>query len=110
MLFTEKEIAAFLTFYRTNFLDATVLPKMHILEDHVIPWLRRHRIASGLMGEQGAESIHSHINRLEAQYSGVANPLQRLKYVVNEHNLEATPAINDLRPPLRKKRKKTDAV
>ena len=81
---------------------------MHILEDHVIPWLRQRHIGSGLMGEQGAESIHSHINKLEAQYSGVVNPLQRLKYVFNEHNLEATPTINDLQPPKRKKKKKTD--
>ena len=94
-----------MAYYRANFSDATVLPKMHIMEDHVIPWLRKRRIGSGLMGEQGAESIHTHISKLEAQYSGVANPLQQLKYIFNEHNIEATPTLNSLRPPMRKKRK-----
>ena len=39
------------------------------------------------MGEQGAESIHAHLSRLEHQYNGIVNPLDRLRYVVNEHNL-----------------------
>ena len=25
-----------------------------------IPWLRRHHVGAGLMGEQGTESIHAH--------------------------------------------------
>ena len=94
-----------MAYYRTNFSDATVLPKMHILEDHVIPLLRTNRIGSGLMGEQGAESIHAKIAELEAWFSGVVNPLQRLKYVLNEHNIQATPTLNSLRPPLLKRRK-----
>ena len=106
--FTEKDIEAFMAHYRKSFPDATVLPKMHILEDHVIPWVRQKKIGSGLMGEQGAESIHSHIYKLEAQYRGVVNPLQRLKYVVNEHNIEVTPTLNMLRPPSRKKAKNSD--
>ena len=105
--YTERDIEEFLVFYRTNFPNATVLPKMHILEDHVVPWLRKNGVGSGLVGEQGAESIHAHLSKLETQYSGVANPLERLKYmyVFNEHNIEATPALNDLRPPMRKKKK-----
>lgn len=53
-------------------------------------WLRKNGIESGLMGEQGAESIHAHLSKLETVYSGVANPVEYLKYVYNEHNLEAT--------------------
>ena len=40
---------------------------MHVLEDHAAPWLRRWKIGSGLMGDQGAEcsgSIHSKIENL----------------------------------------------
>ena len=29
-------------------------------------------------GEQGAESIHAHFNRIEMQYNGIVNPLDRL--------------------------------
>ena len=98
----EKDIVSFMAFYREAFPDATVLPKMHILEDHVIPWMRRWHMGAGLMGEQGAESIHAHLNRLETQYQGIANPLEKLKYIVMEHNVETTPGINCLRPAPRK--------
>ena len=103
---TEKDIATFMAFYRESFPDATVLPKMHILEDHVIPWMRRWHIGAGLMGEQGAESIHAHINRLENQYNGIVNPVDRLKYVIIEHNVESTPGLNSLRPEPKKYRKR----
>lgn len=74
-------------FYRRIFPTATVLPKMHILEDHVVLWLKRWHIGSGLMGEQGAESIHAHIQKLETQYHGIVSDLNPLDYVVREHNI-----------------------
>ena len=61
-----------MAFYRENFPWATVLPKMHILEDHTIQWLMRHHLGAGLMGEQGAESIHAHMMRLERIHQGIA--------------------------------------
>ena len=36
-------------FTEQPFPDATVLPKMHILEEHTIPWLQRWHLGSGLM-------------------------------------------------------------
>ena len=54
--------------YRSSFPHATVLPKMHILKDHVIQWLRRWHVGAGVMGEQGAESLHAHPNKLEEDY------------------------------------------
>ena len=103
----EQDIATFLRTYRELFPNATVLPKMHILEDHVIPWLQRWKIGAGLMGEQGAESIHAHIAQLEQQYSSIANPLERIKYVYREHNLESAPELNSLQPQQRKYKKRS---
>jgi len=40
--------------YLKAFPQATVLPKMHILEDHVIPWMRWWK--SEVMEKQGAEA------------------------------------------------------
>ena len=99
-----------MAFYRENFPQATVLPKMHILEDHTIPWLRRWHLGAGLMGEQGAESIHAHMGGLEAQYHGIVNPLDRLKYIVVEQNLESAPTLNSVKPKpkLYRKRKRED--
>ena len=47
--------------YRENFSAYNVLPKMHLLEDHLVPWMKRWKMGAGLLGEHGAESIHAHI-------------------------------------------------
>ena len=51
--------------YREVFPNASVTPKMHMLEEHVAVWMKRWHTGSGLMGEQGAESIHAYLRRLE---------------------------------------------
>lgn len=57
------------------------------------------------MGEQGAESIHAHFMNLERTHQGIANEVDRLKYIVREHMLEAEPSLTSLRPPPTKRRK-----
>ena len=69
--FTEKNIQHFMSFYRAEFPWATVLPKMQVMEDHTIPWLRKYRVGVGLMGEQGAESIHAQTMKLERDFQGI---------------------------------------
>ena len=102
---TDHDIVKFLTFYRATFPKATILPKMHIMEDHVIPWLKRWRIGAGMMGEQGAESIHAHLMRLERNHQGIASSVERLKYIFKQHMLETTPSLVALRPPPKKRLK-----
>ena len=58
-----------------------------------------------MMGEQGAESIHAHLTRLERNHQGIANSVEQLKYVVKQHMLETTPSLVALRPPLMKRLK-----
>ena len=55
------------------------------------------------MGEQGAESIHAHMMRLERTYH---NEVDRLKYIVKEHLIESAPSLTGLRP--QPKRRKMD--
>ena len=55
------------------------------------------------MGEQGAESVHAHVHKLEANYSGITNRLDRLKYIFNEYMLETAPALLNLKPPVLKR-------
>ena len=95
-----------MSYYRQHFPRATVLPKMHILEDHTVTWLRTWGIGAGLMGEQGAESVHAHFANLERVYASIPNPLQRLARIMNEHQLETAPATTTLRPPVKKKPRK----
>ena len=106
---TEKDIEAFMSHYRSSFPHATVLPKMHILEDHVIPWLRKWHVGAGLMGEQGAESLHAHLHKLEMDNKGVTVPLNRLKYTFQMYNIETAPQLLELQPEIKKrKRRKLD--
>ena len=57
------------------------------------------------MGEQGAESIHAHIMRLERIYQGIPNDVDRMKYIFKEQTLESAPSLTSLRPPKKKRRK-----
>lgn len=77
----DLDVKEFLEYYRKTFPKATILPKIHLLEDHMVDWLRRFHLGAGFMGEQGAESIHAHLNRLETTYTNIPNPLDRLKYI-----------------------------
>ena len=59
--FAADNIARFMAYYRSQFPTATVTPKLHMLEEHV-PWIKRWGMGFGLLGEQGAESIHAYFN------------------------------------------------
>ena len=50
-----------MTFFRGTFADATTTIKMHLLEDHATQWAHATHVGFGLLGEQGAESIHAKI-------------------------------------------------
>ena len=102
--FTEQDIIKFMEVYRQNFSTHSVLPKMHLLEDHIVPWMRRWKMGAGLMGEHGAESIHAHINRLQMTYCGVTNPVERLRQIYNMYSLETTPSLTTLRPSVKKRK------
>ena len=60
--YSEQSIASFMKYYRETFDKATVTPKLHMLEKHTLPWLKEWGVGFGLMGEQGAESIHRWFN------------------------------------------------
>ena len=63
--FIEQDIINFMACYRASFPQATVVRKMHILEDHVIVWFQWWHLGLGLMGEQGADA------QLEITYQGI---------------------------------------
>ena len=62
--FVEDSIGEFMAFYRKNFATHSVLPKMHFLEVHVVPYLKQWHMGFGFLGEQGVESIHHYFNDL----------------------------------------------
>ena len=47
---------------------------MHMLEEHVVSWIQKWGVGFGLMGEQGAESIHAHFNSLSRTIKQLKKP------------------------------------
>ncbi len=80
-----------MAYYRKEFPRATVLPKMHMLEEHVVPWLRKWHVGFGLLGEQGVESIHAHFNKYIRTYKSVPEQVAQLRTLINEHLLHIAP-------------------
>lgn len=87
---------------------ASILPKMHILEDHVVPWLERWGIGAGLMGEQGAESLHAHVHKLETNFATIPNKVDRLKYIFRMYNLETAPALLSVKPDVKRRKRRRE--
>lgn len=94
-----------MAYYREKFPQATVLPKMHMLEEHVIPWLKRHHVGFGLLGEQGVESVHAHFNCLGRTYGKMPDEVERLRQLMKEHLLHISPE-NIAATPVVQKRKR----
>ncbi len=101
-----QNIRTFMEYYRTTFPNSTVTPKLHMLEDHVIPWLSKWHGGFGLMGEQGAESIHKYFNNLGRVYCTSSDPVTKLHTEMREHHTHLAPECIVARPPPIKKIKK----
>uniref|UniRef100_A0A1X7T6T4 Uncharacterized protein n=1 Tax=Amphimedon queenslandica TaxID=400682 RepID=A0A1X7T6T4_AMPQE len=101
-----KHIDKFMEFYRAKFPEATCIPKMHMLEEHVVPWLKQWRVGCGYMGEQGAEALHANFNTCERVYNNMRDQVERLKVVLQNHHMQVLPSTASLEPPPIKKRKK----
>ena len=86
-------------FLRSKFPDIRISPKLHILEDHVVPFIRRYGAGSGFYGEQGGESINKTINAMKNNYSlAAANPNASSKRVLKmKKNLKRPVDTNNLK-------------
>ena len=91
--------------YRDECPHATITPKLHLLEEHAVEWLQRWRVGFGMMGEQGAESIHAHFNILKRTYSNIPEHVTRLRQLMAEHLLHIAPANISLKPTIKRRRR-----
>ena len=101
---TEINIELFLNYYQDTFPAATVTPKLHMLEDHVVPFLRRWRVGLGFHGEQGAESLHATFNKISRSNLAIPDRVQRLKCVLKEHHLQVSPTLVVQELPVKKRK------
>ena len=54
----EKRIENFVSISQQKFLGTSITPKLHMIDNHMVDFLRKWRVGCELLGEQGAESIH----------------------------------------------------
>ena len=97
----------FMWYYRTTFPTATILPKLHFLEDHAVDFIKKWGTGFGFLGEQGGESVHAVLNSLQRAYNNTPNGVDRLFHMVREHHLRLCPE-NLQEAPTPFKRKKTE--
>ena len=107
MSLTDSRIEKFIECYRDSFPQASITPKIHMLEDHVVPFLQKWKAGLGFLGEQGAESIHARFNSIRRSYSNMPSRVQQLECVLKEHYNQICPD-NIVRAPSIKRRKTKD--
>ena len=95
-----------MAYYRKVFPSASVTVKLHLLEEHIVPFLKQWPgVGFGLMGEQGAESIHKEFNMLMHRFINIPDPTERMRCILREHHLQCSPVNKDVKP--RPKKRKT---
>ena len=61
--------------------------------DNATPWANLNHVGCGLLGEQGAESIHAKFTRLGLAYTAVTDKVQHLLCIVKEHLKSIAPQV-----------------
>ena len=91
-------------YLRLTFPEITISPKLHMMEDHMIPFIRRWGAGCGFyFGEQGGESIHAKFNTLKRNYANIQNKMDCLKSIMQSH-LSSTNPHARVRRVVKKKR------
>ena len=91
-------------FYRKTFPSETITPKMHMLEEHVLPFIKKWKIGLGMYGEQGGESIHPEFNELRRIYSSVPSNKDRVKFMMEQHHMKVRPVAQKIVPAIKKRK------
>ena len=74
-----------------NFPKGTIPIKMHMVEDHAVQWARSTHVGFGILGEQGAESIHAKFNNLARAYSAIKGKVHQFKCNYSSHSVPQHP-------------------
>ena len=92
-LVAEEDITDFPQFIGEKFPDMTVTPKLHMLEEHVCPFLRQWHMGLGFYGEQGIEGIHSEFNTQSQHFDHVKEKDTRLLQILVNHHIATSPEL-----------------
>ena len=72
----------------------------------MVPWIRKWGgVSFGVMGEQGAESIHAEFNAIEVRHRNLKhNRVERLRRVVTEHLIKSAPRHGTIELPTKRRK------
>ena len=102
----QDQIDEYMAYYRGIFPAVRIILKQHLLEDHVVPWMREWGFGLGLHGEQGGESIHAQFNEISANSRGIVCPLKRTVSVLQDHLTLISPTIQSKQPKIAKRKQR----
>ncbi|XP_048584892.1 uncharacterized protein LOC116615474 [Nematostella vectensis] len=101
----ENGIKEFAAFYQATFPDETFPPKFHMLEVHVVDFIREWKFPLAFLGEHGGESIHHELNQLNREFSSIHPVSRRQRKIIEEHSIRVAP-LNRSKYPEKKNRKR----
>ena len=87
-------IKHFLRVYRQSFPNASITPKLHMLEDHTMEQLRRFKVGLGLLNEQCGELLHTEFNRAGRTVHGMKDELLKLMSIMRRHLTTTFPEVH----------------
>lgn len=93
ILVSEADIDSFLHYIHQNFPHMSITPKLHMLEDHVCPFLRKWHMGLGFYGEQGIEGIHSEFNTQAEHFEHVKQPDVKIRQILVNHHIATSPTL-----------------
>ena len=90
-------------FCRFTWPDASVTPKMHLLESHVHQFIEKWRLGKGVYDEQGGESLHAEFNNLNRLFWHMKG-CHRLESTIKEHFIRNHSEAKDMKPNAKKRK------
>ena len=103
-VFEDTDVKTFLATVRAELPQQNITPKLHLLEDHMVPFIRKWRAGPGLLGEQGGESVHKEFVLAARHASLRQRGIDRLLAALQEQHMQVHPS-NVKKAPEQKKRK-----
>ena len=85
------DIDDYMAYLREHFPEINISPKLHMLEEHMIPFISKWKVGCGFFGEQGGESIHAAFNNMAKDYRQIKKGTERLKNCMKQHLASTNP-------------------
>ena len=100
-----SSIKQYLYDYRELCPRSTVFSELHHLEEHIVKFVPKWKVAPGMIGEHDGESIYNQFNLLRNRFSSIPEAASRSYHTLEEHYLTVHPDCPSAPEPARKKQR-----